>query len=161
MTSVLAAQVGLPAAPSAIDVVSKPDGQLNVLVSSEGSDTIYVFAQVAGSEESGGGAIVTNPHGAGLNAFEPPTLSAASQSFTLAAGTVVTSAIGHRGGHDGLGLDELKLGVGEHDDVRRIVARQFLVAGQQELRRHRRHGAGSGRGQHLSERADPRLRGRE
>ena len=92
VTSVLAAQVGLPALPSAIDVVAKPDGQLNVLVSSEGSDTIFVFAQVASSEESGGGGIVTNPALPVLSSFEPPTLSAASQSFTLAASAVVTSA---------------------------------------------------------------------
>jgi hypothetical protein len=46
VSSILEAQAGLTAAPSAIDVVSNSDGQFNVLVSSAGSDTI--FARLSG-----------------------------------------------------------------------------------------------------------------
>ncbi len=91
VTSILQAQAGVPAVPSAIDVVSNPGGQFNVLVSSEGSDTIYVFAQVASAGE-GGGTIVTNPALPALNSFQPPTLSATGQSFSVTAGAIATGA---------------------------------------------------------------------
>ena len=44
VASELQATGGTPALPSAIDVVEKPDGLFDVLVSSQGSDTIFVFA---------------------------------------------------------------------------------------------------------------------
>jgi hypothetical protein len=47
VASELRPQGGTPALPSAIDVVSKPSGQFDVLVSSQGSDTIFLFAQAA------------------------------------------------------------------------------------------------------------------
>jgi len=91
LTSILQAQAGLPAVPSAIDVVSKAGGQFNVLVSSAGSDTIFVFDQVASSGESGG-PVVSNPALPAFNSFQPPTLAATSQSFILNGGSVATSA---------------------------------------------------------------------
>ncbi|MGO9923594.1 MAG: FG-GAP repeat domain-containing protein, partial [Isosphaeraceae bacterium] len=91
VTSILQAQAGLPAAPSAIDVVSKAGGQFNVLVSSAGSDTIFVFAEVAGSGESGG-PVMSNPALPAFNSVQPPSLAVTSQSFTLTTGAVATSA---------------------------------------------------------------------
>jgi hypothetical protein len=41
----LQAQGGVPALPSAVEVLQTPGGRLQVLVSSQGSDTIFVFAQ--------------------------------------------------------------------------------------------------------------------
>ena len=73
------AQGGVPTLPSAIDVVSKPSGQFDVLVSSQGSDTIFVFAQVAASSEGEGrrgspGELVASV----FNSFRTPTLASAT-----------------------------------------------------------------------------------
>jgi hypothetical protein len=91
--SVLQAQGGVPASPSAIDVVNKPGGQLNVLVSSEGSDNIFVFSQVAASE-GGGGALPGGSSPPALNLVQTPTLSSASagSTFALATTAIATSA---------------------------------------------------------------------
>jgi hypothetical protein len=45
----LSAQTGVPSLPSNLEVLLTAGGQLQVLVSSQGSDTIFVFAQAAGS----------------------------------------------------------------------------------------------------------------
>ncbi len=91
--SILQAQGGVPAAPSTIDVVTKPGGQLNVLVSSEGSDNIFVFAQV-GSQEVGGGVLPGGASPPTLNTVANPTLSSATASatFTLLTSAITTSA---------------------------------------------------------------------
>ena len=91
VTSTFVAQTGLPASPSAIDVVSKAGGQFNVLVSSAGSDTIFVFDPAAASGAPGG-AVVSNPALPALNSVEPPTPAALSQSFSLTTGAVASSA---------------------------------------------------------------------
>ena len=92
--SVLQAQGGLPALPSAIQVVNKPGGQLNVLVSSEGSDNIFVFAQVESASEGGGGALPGAAAAPALNLVQTPTLASASASsaFTLTSSAIATSA---------------------------------------------------------------------
>ncbi len=70
VASELQATAGTPALPSAIDVVEKPDGLFNVLVSSQGSDTIFVFDTAAASTSSTGGASLPT-----LNTFQTPTAS--------------------------------------------------------------------------------------
>ncbi len=91
VASVLQAQGGVPALPSAIDVVSKPSGQFSVLVSSEGSDNIFVFAQVAASPEGeGGGALPVSSSPPVLNSISTPSLSSATASATSG---LTTSAI--------------------------------------------------------------------
>ena len=91
LASVLQAQGGIPALPSAIDVVSKPSGQFSVLVSSEGSDNLYVFAPAAvSSEAEGGGALPVTSSAPALNSIQTPTLSSATASVTSA---LTTSAI--------------------------------------------------------------------
>jgi hypothetical protein len=69
VASELLATGGTPALPSAIDVVEKPNGLFNVLVSSQGSDTIFVFdtAAAAGAPSTGGASLPS------VNAFQPPT----------------------------------------------------------------------------------------
>jgi hypothetical protein len=85
--SVLAAQAGIPALPSAIEVVSKPGGLVSVLVSSHGSDNIFVFAEQSSSSVAG--AIL-------VSAAAPPTPNAFQPSVsapTLAGVTLATTAI--------------------------------------------------------------------
>jgi hypothetical protein len=91
VTSIFQAEAGLPASPSAIDVVSKSDGQFNVLVSSAGSDTIFVFDQVASSGETAG-SIVSNPVLPSVNSFQPSLATASSQGLTLTTATVAVNA---------------------------------------------------------------------
>ena len=91
--SVLQAQGGVPALPSAIDVVNKPGGQLNVLVSSEGSDNIFVFSQAAASV-GGGGALPGSSSPPVFNSIQNPALPSATASVTSAFTTsaIATSA---------------------------------------------------------------------
>jgi hypothetical protein len=93
LASVLQAQGGVPAVPSAIDVVSKPGEQFNVLVSSEGSDHLFVFAQVENSVE-GGGVLPGGSPPPSFNLLQTPALAGASQvlSFTASAITTAVSA---------------------------------------------------------------------
>jgi len=79
-----------PTLPSSIDVVEMANGLFNVLVSSQGSDTIFVF--------SGGGVTseaVTLPVGGpsppSFSSFQPPTVTGA-QAFALSANATATSA---------------------------------------------------------------------
>ena len=90
LASVLQAQGGVPALPSAIDVVSKPGGQFNVLVSSEGSDQLFVFTQVENSLE-GGGALPGGSSPPAFNLVQTPALASASQSFSFTASAITTS----------------------------------------------------------------------
>ncbi len=89
--SVLEAQSGLAALPSAIDVVSKSNGQFDVLVSSQGSDTIFVYAQGAtlGGSSS---PILTVSSSPPLSPFQAPAAFTPSQSFILTSSTVTTGA---------------------------------------------------------------------
>jgi hypothetical protein len=89
LASVLEAQGGLPTLPSAIDVVSKPGGQFNVLVSSQGSDQLFVFAQAENTFESGG-PLPGGPSQATLNLNQTPALSNANLSFNASAGAIPT-----------------------------------------------------------------------
>jgi hypothetical protein len=91
VASVLQAQGGVPAQPSAIDVVSKPGGQFNVLVSSEGSDNIFVFAQAALAGEPGGTLGGSSPS-ATFNSVQTPALSSASLASVLTASVIATSS---------------------------------------------------------------------
>ena len=110
--SVLQAQGGVPALPSAIDVVNKPGGQLNVLVSSEGSDNIFVFSQVAASEE-GGGALPGGSSPPALNSIQTPTLSSATRepTFALDDKRDRDERLVDDGEHEYVDLDELGLRV--------------------------------------------------
>jgi hypothetical protein len=89
LASVLQARGGVPALPSAIDVVSKPGGQFNVLVSSEGSDQLFVFTQVENTLE-GGGALPGGSSPPGFNLVPTPAIAIASQSFSFTAGAITT-----------------------------------------------------------------------
>jgi hypothetical protein len=91
VASVLQAQGGVPALPSSIEVVSKPSGQFNVVVSSQGSDTLFVYSQGA-IAESGGSPSVNVPSPQGFNAPQASAAAAATQGFTLTTSTVATSA---------------------------------------------------------------------
>ncbi len=88
--SVLQAEAGLPTAPSAIDVVSNRAGQLNVLVSSAGSDTIFVFGQETESSLGGGSGVVTASAPPVVNSFQLPALNS---SPTSVASVLTTSSI--------------------------------------------------------------------
>jgi len=90
VTSILQAQAGVPALPSAIDVVTKPNGLFNVLVSSEGSDTISVFSlagAISGSVTPSTGGL--SPPS--FNLSQPQTLTG-SQFVVLTASANATSA---------------------------------------------------------------------
>jgi hypothetical protein len=83
VASILLPEGETPAVPSAIDVVSRSNGLFDILVTSQGSDTISVFSL--------GGTIalpVTPPVGGGSpptsNSLQPPTVTA-SQLFVLTA----------------------------------------------------------------------------
>jgi hypothetical protein len=91
LASVLEAQGGVPALPSAIDVVSKPGGQFNVLVSSEGSDHLFVFAMAESGIEGGGPLPGGSPPPA-LNLAQSPALASATQGFTFTAGAITNIA---------------------------------------------------------------------
>jgi hypothetical protein len=87
---------GTPALPSAIEVLAKPNGLFDVLVSSQGSDTLFVFSLSATPSEP------VTPSGGGLspptiNSFQAP--SATSTQVTLVAvnanvSTTSVSALG-------------------------------------------------------------------
>ncbi len=87
--SELQAQGGIPTSPSAIQVVSRSSGNFDVLVSSEGSDTIFVFAAggAAGTISSPGSV---SPSSA-LNSFQESS-SATSSAFVLTASVVNASS---------------------------------------------------------------------
>jgi hypothetical protein len=91
LDSVLQAQGGVPALPSAIDVVSKGGGQFNVLVSSEGSDQLFVFTQVASTFE-GGGALPEGSSSPSLNSAQTPALASGSPGLSFTASAITTSA---------------------------------------------------------------------
>jgi hypothetical protein len=91
VASVLEAEGGLATLPSAIDVVSKPNGQFDVLVSSQGSDTIFVYNQGAtlGGSSS---PILTVSSSPTISPFQAPAAFTPSQSFILTSSTVTTGA---------------------------------------------------------------------
>jgi hypothetical protein len=90
LDSVLQAQGGIPASPSAIDVVSKPGGQFSVLVSSEGSDQLFVFSEAASSSEVGGILPGGSPTPT-LNLVQTPALASANSLFNFTAGAITTT----------------------------------------------------------------------
>jgi hypothetical protein len=90
LAAVLQAQGGVPTLPSAIDVVSKPGGQFNVLVSSEGSDHLFVFAS-AETSLGGGGPLPGGTPPPALNLVQTPALASASQGFSFTAGAITSA----------------------------------------------------------------------
>ena len=90
--SELLAKGETPALPSAIQVVAKANGNYDVLVSSQGSDTISVFS-LAGA--GGGGTITPSPGGVALpslNSFQPALAATGAQFVILTSTTSATSA---------------------------------------------------------------------
>jgi hypothetical protein len=73
----LQAQGGVPVLPSALQVVQTSNGRLQVLVSSQGSDTVFVFGQAAGSGAEAGSS--------------PVAIAGNSALFTSAGGTIAAS----------------------------------------------------------------------
>ena len=127
--SVLQAQGGVPALPSAIEVVNKPGGQFNVLVSSEGSDNIFVFAQVEVSGEAGG-PFAGGSSAPALNSFQPPALGEREPDLLVDDERDRDERLRNGDEREHVGLDELELGVGDNDHVGRVVARHVLLIGQ-------------------------------
>ncbi len=88
----LLSQGATPALPSAIDVVGKPNGSFDVLVSSQGSDTLSVFSlggEISGAVTSSSGG-VSPPS---FNSVQSPTAGGgASQFVILTSSTNATSA---------------------------------------------------------------------
>ncbi len=89
--SQLLADGATPSLPSSIDVVARPNGLFDVLVSSEGSDNLSVFSlggavAVGGVAPSAGGASLPT-----LNAFQPAAVTP-SQLVVLATNATATSA---------------------------------------------------------------------
>jgi len=90
VASVLQAQGGTPALPSAIEVLNKPGGLPQFLVSSQGSDNIFVFDQLNASSETGTPfPSVSLPP---LTAFQPATSVTGNLIFTATANAVAASA---------------------------------------------------------------------
>jgi hypothetical protein len=89
--SVLAAQGGIPALPSAIDVVSKPGGLVSVLVTSEGSDDIFVFDQQVASAVAVTLAVST-PVTPPLNTFQPTVTPTVASALTVATNATAATA---------------------------------------------------------------------
>jgi hypothetical protein len=87
--SELLAQGAAPASPSAIEVVSKPSGQFDVLVSSQGSDTLSVFAEADISSGTvappGGGSSPAS------SSFQS-TAATTTQFVVLTTSTIATGA---------------------------------------------------------------------
>jgi len=91
VASVLLAQGQTPALPSTIDVVAKANGNFDVLVSSQGSDTISVFSLAAAT------AAAVTPSAAGaasssFNSFQSSAAAAGSQFVILTSNSSATSA---------------------------------------------------------------------
>jgi hypothetical protein len=107
LSAELEARAGVPVVPSAIDVIQTESGQLQVLVSSQGSDTIFVYGQAGGSKGGSGDVSASGSSVSGL--------SGASVSFLLttangsnAAGFGATLGAGLSGSPGvGLGLSTL------------------------------------------------------
>ncbi len=83
------AQGGIPASPSAIEVVNKASGRFDVLVSSQGSDTIFVFAPggAAGSISSSEPSSPSSPFSSSL-----VSSSSTSSAIVLTASVISTSS---------------------------------------------------------------------
>src|SRR5262249_43477864 len=75
-----------------INVVRKPSGGLDVLVSSQGSDTIFVYAQSSAVSVPTSPIVTISPPPTQA-AFQPATSSGApSQSFLVSSATLATTA---------------------------------------------------------------------
>ncbi len=90
VASELLPEGGTPALPSAIDVVDKSNGLYDVLVSSQGSDTIFVFS-LGGAPSEAVTPPVGGPSPPSFSSFQSPTGTATQTSF-LAANVNATSA---------------------------------------------------------------------
>ena len=89
--SQLLAQGASPTLPSSIDVLARPNGTFDVLVSSQGSDNLSVFS-LAGAVSAGG--VTPSAGGPSLpssSAFQPP-VTTPSQLVVLTANSTATSA---------------------------------------------------------------------
>jgi hypothetical protein len=69
VTAELSAQAGVPVEPSSLEVLQMPGGQLQVLVSSQGSDTIFVYGSTGAGQLPvvGGGSQQAGPASAASN----------------------------------------------------------------------------------------------
>jgi hypothetical protein len=90
VASALLPTSGAPGLPSAIDVLAKPNGLFDVLVSSQGSDTLSVFSLAGTSSEP-----VPSPGGSAsppaFSSFQAPTITA-TQVALLTANVITTTA---------------------------------------------------------------------
>ncbi len=91
VASVLEAEGGIAALPSTLDVVSKANGQFDVLVSSQGSDTIFVYAQGAAFGGSSS-PVLTVSSSPTSSPFQAPAAFTPSQSFLLTSSTITANA---------------------------------------------------------------------
>ncbi len=89
VSSLLKAQGGIPALPSSIEVLKNASGSFDVLVSSQGSDTIYVYAA------GGAGAFTPGTFGQSGGAFSSTVsqpFASSSSSFNQAAFLLTTAS---------------------------------------------------------------------
>jgi hypothetical protein len=98
----LQAQGGVPVLPSALEVLQTKSGQLQILVSSQGSDTIFVFAAAAAASL----AVKIPGPGEGVQPVNGPAPVAASPApvsitLPLVNGTNVTGGTAGSGGTGG------------------------------------------------------------
>ncbi len=92
----LQAQGGVPALPSSLEVLQTESGHFEVLVSSQGSDNIFVFAASGASASAGvvgslaGTALAATP----IQVFTVPIGTSAVSTITLAAIAGVSGTVG-------------------------------------------------------------------
>lgn len=95
VSTTLEAKGQTPSAPSAIQVVSQSSGQINVLVSSQGSDTISVFAQGSTPSTSGSGTGAQGGNsstGGGQSVATAPGIAVSLTTGTNSSSTALTSS---------------------------------------------------------------------
>jgi hypothetical protein len=90
--SELLAKGQVPALPSAIQLVAKANGNYDVLVSSQGSDTISVFSLGGAAAGASAGASAGGVSLPSLNSFQPALAASGAQFVILTATTTATSA---------------------------------------------------------------------
>jgi hypothetical protein len=88
VTSELKPQGGTPTLPSAIDVVANSNGQLNVLVSSQGSDTLFVFAQASAADVASSAASSAQAGSASVG----PNLALTTTTTTTSTSSVTATS---------------------------------------------------------------------
>ena len=159
VASELLPEGGTPALPSAIDVVDKSNGLFDVLVSSQGSDTIFVFSLGGAPSEA-----VTPPAGGPSPTFlqlVPIPYWHGNPNILLGGERERHERLPDGSQHEQFSLDELGFSVCDYHLGGGVILRQFLLAWQWLRKGNRRCRPCFGRRQHIFERAHPRLRVRE